>query len=392
MKLAVISHKVCWLSSDSPSGYITDGGFPKQMGAISGLFDETRIVVPCKSEGDTTGLSPLVGRQIKVIPLSEPKGTGVGRKVNIPFWFFKNCLTILREVRNADAVHSPIPGDVGTIGMAIAILLRKPLFVRHCGNWMIQRTIAEKVWRWSMEYFAGGRNAMLATGGSNEPPSKRNPHVEWIFATSLRKAEIEPNSPRELPENGTFKLIIVCRQEERKGTDIVIDSLPAVLKTLPNVTLDVVGGGSKLEPFQKQAIRLKVDDRIRFHGKVVHDNVIKLLKQAHIFCYPTSASEGFPKVVLEAMATGLPVITTPVSVLSQLIGESTGILLDKPEPSTLARTIVELCSDGARYRKLSANAIEKAREFTLESWQELIGKKLRSTWKVKSLRELENIN
>lgn len=91
------------------------------------------------------------------------------------------------------------------------------------------------------------------------------------------------------------------------------------------------------------------------------------------------------------MATGLPVITTPVSVLSQLIGESNGILLDKAEPSTLARAIVELCSDHVRYRTLSANAIEKAKDFTLESWQELIGKKLSSAWNVKSLRELENI-
>ena len=392
MKLAVISHKVCWLSADSPSGYITDGGFPQQMGAISELFDETRIVVPCKSEGDTTGLSPLIGRQIKVVPLSEPKVSGIARKLNIPFWLLKNCLTIFREIRTADAIHSPIPGDVGTIGMAIAIMLRKPLFVRHCGNWMIQRTIAEKIWRWSMEYFAGGRNAMLATGGSNGPPSKRNPHVEWIFATSLRKAEIEPNFPRELPTKGPVKLIIVCRQEARKGTDVVIDSLPIVLKILPNVTLDVVGGGSKLEAFRKQAVRLRVDDRITFHGKVIHDKVIKLLKNAHIFCYPTSASEGFPKVVLEAMATGLPVITTPVSVLSQLIGESNGVLLDEPEPTALARAIVELCSDHLRYRTLSANAIEKAKEFTLESWRELIGKKLSTTWNVKSLRELENVN
>lgn len=233
---------------------------------------------------------------------------------------------------------------------------------------------------------------MLATGGSNGPPSKRNPHVEWIFATSLRKAEIEPNFPRELPTKGPVKLIIVCRQEARKGTDVVIDSLPIVLKILPNVTLDVVGGGSKLEAFRKQAVRLRVDDRITFHGKVIHDKVIKLLKNAHIFCYPTSASEGFPKVVLEAMATGLPVITTPVSVLSQLIGESNGVLLDEPEPTALARAIVELCSDHLRYRTLSANAIEKAKEFTLESWRELIGKKLSTTWNVKSLRELENVN
>lgn len=385
MRLAVISHKVCWHSPKSPSGFITDGGFPQQMGAISELFDETRIVVPCKTEGDITGLSPLTGKNLSVVPLSEPKGEGFRRKLNIPFWLIKNSFTILKETRNADAIHAPIPGDVGTIGMAFAMLLRKPLFVRHCGNWLVQRTLAERFWKWSMERFAGGRNMMLATGGSDEPPSSRNPKVEWIFATSLRKAEIESNSPLELPQNGAVRLIIVCRQEERKGTDIVIDSLPLILEKLPEVTLDVVGGGSKLDLFRKQAAARNVEDRVTFHGKVVHDQVIELLRNAHLFCYPTSASEGFPKVVLEALAIGLPVITTPVSVLPQLIGNSNGILLTRAEPSELANAILELCSDLDRYRSLSANAIETAKSFSLEGWREFIGKRLIETWKVDSL-------
>lgn len=226
---------------------------------------------------------------------------------------------------------------------------------------------------------------MLATGGSDEPPSRRNPKVEWIFATSLRKAEIESNSPLELPHNGAVRLIIVCRQEERKGTDVVIDSLPLILEKLPRVTLDVVGGGSKLELFRKQAVARNVEDRITFHGKVVHDQVIRLLRSSHLFCYPTSASEGFPKVVLEALAIGLPVITTPVSVLSQLIKSSNGILLKRAEPSELAEAILEMCSDPDKYHSLSANANETATSFSLESWREFIGKRLVETWKVDSL-------
>jgi len=391
MKLAVISHKVCWRSSGSPSGFITDGGFPQQIGAISELFDETRVVVPCRTSSNTSGLSPLVGNNLSIIPLSEPKGEGFLRKINIPFWLIRNCLTILRESRKADAVHSPIPGDVGTIGMLTAMILRKPLFVRHCGNWLVQRTIAEQFWKWSMEHFAGGRNVMLATGGSDMPPSERNPNVEWIFATSLRKAEIETNVPRALPDEGPIRLIIVCRQEERKGTDVVIDSLPMILEKLPTVTLDVVGGGYKLDQFRKQAAARNVEDQVNFHGKVVHAQVIELLKKSHLFCYPTSASEGFPKVVIEAMAIGLPVITTPVSVLPHLIGGKNGILLDRSAPTDLANAVLELCSDRARYRSLSASAIETAKSFSLESWRERIREKLVETWKVESLSKRKRV-
>lgn len=355
------------------------------MGAISELFDETRIVVPCRTDGSTSGLSPLLGNNLSVVSLSEPSGVGFRRKMDMPIWLTRNCLTILREIRKADAVHSPIPGDIGTIGMAFAMILRKPLFVRHCGNWLVQRTLAERFWKWSMEFFAGGRNAMLATGGSDNPPSAKNPHLEWIFATSLRRAEIEANSPRELRTDTPIRLIIVCREEERKGTDVVLDSLPLILKKLPKVTLDVVGGGTKLDVFRKQAATLNVEDRVLFHGKVVHAQVIELLKNSSLFCYPTSASEGFPKVVLEAMAIGLPVITTRVSVLPQLIGSTNGILLDRPEATDVADAVLEICSDPARYRSMSASAIETAKAFSLEGWQELIRKKLTETWKIGSL-------
>ncbi len=74
MKLAVISHKVCWNSPEAPDFYQTDGGFPFQIKAISELFDETRVVVPCESLRNDKGVSPLVGNSLSVCPLSMPKG------------------------------------------------------------------------------------------------------------------------------------------------------------------------------------------------------------------------------------------------------------------------------------------------------------------------------
>ena len=51
--------------------------------------------------------------------------------------------------------------------MLFAFVLRKPLFVRHCGNWFVQTTAAEHFWKWFMVRFAGGRNVMIATGGDD---------------------------------------------------------------------------------------------------------------------------------------------------------------------------------------------------------------------------------
>lgn len=370
------------MSEASPSGYATDGGFPFQMRALSELFDETRLLVPCSTPASARGEVALAGHNLVVVPLRTLAGQGLRRKIEFIFWTARSSLFLLREMRRVDAVHAPVPGDVGTIGMILAFVLRKPLFVRHCGNWFVQTTVAERFWKWFMEKFAGGRNLMLATGGDAEPPSKRNPNVRWIFSTTLTKQELSVCQPRRLQRpRGRVRLIIACRQDREKGAGLVIESLPFILKHFPQTTLDVVGDGDALAEFKELSARLAISDLVTFHGKVDHATVLRLLKQSDLFCYPTSASEGFPKVVLEALACGLPVVTTRVSVLPQLIGTGCGAVLEEATPEAVAHAACEILSDGERYRACSAQALDTARQYSLERWRDVIGDLLRAAWK-----------
>jgi glycosyltransferase involved in cell wall biosynthesis len=378
MRLTVFSYKLCWPSASSPSGYATDGGFPLQMRALSELFDATTLVVPCSSATAQDGGMNLAGRNLSVSPLTNPAGSGLRRKAGLPFWLARNAPALVREIRRADVVHAPIPGDIGTVGMLLALVWRKPLFVRYCGNWFVQRTSAEHLWRWFMQRFAGGKRVMLATGGAAGPPSPRNPNVRWIFSTSLPEQELEACSRRrEQHAPGRARLIIVCRLERGKGVETAIESLPLVLRSFPDATLDVVGGGGELLNFRRLAAARGLDGRVTFHGKVDHAEVIRLLQQADLFCYPT-ASEGFPKAVLEALACGLPVVTTRVSVLPRLIGSGCGLLVERVTPEALAQAVSDCLSDAERYRAMSARALETARQYSLERWRDTIGEFLRA--------------
>jgi glycosyltransferase involved in cell wall biosynthesis len=231
-----------------------------------------------------------------------------------------------------------------------------------------------------MERLAGGRNVMLATGGAPDPPSRRNPNVRWIFSTSLTEQDLREctrrgdGSPCAAP-----RLIIIGRQEWGKGTELVIESLPLVLTDFPGATLDVVGQGRALAEFQRLARTTDVQDRVTFHGKVDHERVMSLLRQADLFCFPTS-SEGFPKVVLEALACGLPVVTTRVSVLPELIGTGCGVIIEKATPVEIAQAVKTCLSDAEGYRGMSRKAVETARQYSLERWQDTIGNLLRVAW------------
>jgi glycosyltransferase involved in cell wall biosynthesis len=99
-----------------------------------------------------------------------------------------------------------------------------------------------------------------------------------------------------------------------------------------------------------------------------------------VFCFPTASSEGFPKVVLEALACGLPVVTTRVSALPELIGTGCGVLLDEVTPAAVAEGVRLCLSDGERYRAMSGAAVRTAREYSLERWRDSIGELLRAAW------------
>ena len=110
----VVSHKVCWPSPDSRSGYATDGGFPVQMRAISELFSNTELLLPCSADGAAGG-TPAGREQISESSRCPFRwGTGFRRKISMLRWIIKEGPVIWRSVRESDAVHAPIPGDVGT--------------------------------------------------------------------------------------------------------------------------------------------------------------------------------------------------------------------------------------------------------------------------------------
>jgi glycosyltransferase involved in cell wall biosynthesis len=117
-----------------------------------------------------------------------------------------------------------------------------------------------------------------------------------------------------------------------------------------------------------------------FHGHVSHSRVLELLDKADLFVFPTRSSEGFPKAVLEALACGLPVVTTKVSVLPNLIQRGCGVLVDDDHPETIAAAVAFCLSDPQRYREMSASALAVASEFSLERWRDTIGEHLSRAW------------
>jgi glycosyltransferase involved in cell wall biosynthesis len=346
MLLAVVPHNTCWPSRKSPSGYATRGGIVLQIGSISELFNATRVIMPRSSSAQHAGEMPVAGHNLSVVPLRPLPGSARWRRLGLPLWLLDNGPRIVAEMASADAVFAVVPGEIGSLVLVLASILRKPLLVRYIINWYEPRTFVDRFERRLLERIAGGKNVILVTGESEEPPS-RNLNIRWIFSTTLSQEELAAATPHVLRNTAALRLIIVARQEFSKGTDLLIRSLLLLMEDLPGIKLDVVGDGSALPKF------------------------CELL--------PTTG-ESFGKSVIEALGCGLPVITTRVSVFPKLIGARCGVIIDQRTPEHLAAAIRHCLTDPERYRRMSSEAIAVARSYSLEKWRDTVRAMLDEAW------------
>jgi len=350
------------------------------MRSLSELFDSTTLVVPCSHGENSIGESFLSGHNLSVMPVSSPIGRGLRRKLLLPFWIARNSHVLIKEILRAHGVHAPVPGDIGTIGILIALAQRKPLFVRHCGTWGAKTTLADRFLGWLLPRISNGRNVVLATGGGISPPCPGNPAVSWIFATTISEREWSVIPEHKPWRRGkTLKLITVSRLDPEKNTEAVVRALPLVRSNYPRTILNVVGNGPCLTYLKRLVNQLDLGNNVIFHGRLIHEDVMKILSDSDVFVFPTRVKEGFPKVVLEALACGVPVIAPDVSVIPSLV-ENNGFILKNTDPCSVAEAIIHLMSDEARLNQMSSNARDSSRHYTLERWRDLIGNKLRSAW------------
>lgn len=118
-----------------------------------------------------------------------------------------------------------------------------------------------------------------------------------------------------------FKIIHTGYMDSyRKGQDILIKALKIVVdKGYDNVVLEFIGDGVKKNEFMSLAKRLDLEDKIIFKGLVSSKKeIIDELKSSNLFVFPTT-SEGLPRSLIEAMAVGLPCISSPVDGIPELI-------------------------------------------------------------------------
>jgi glycosyltransferase involved in cell wall biosynthesis len=142
-----------------------------------------------------------------------------------------------------------------------------------------------------------------------------------------------------------FEVLCVGRLTPAKGQHVLIDAMKLLKDQGRAVRLRIVGEGPDGTSLRAQAGRLNLGDTITFEGAVNQDRIRVFYSQADCFCLPSFA-EGIPVVLMEAMAMGIPCVTTHITGIPELITHrETGLLTAPADVTGLAANIAALMDE-----------------------------------------------
>jgi len=167
---------------------------------------------------------------------------------------------------------------------------------------------------------------------------------------------------RDWAEGSTIALA-VGRLVYYKGIDVLLDALALTR----DVRLVIVGDGPLTDALRARAANLGINERLRWLGSIADDDLVGAFSSADLFVLASVArSEAFGLVQVEAMAAGVPVVSTRLGTSVDVVNVDgvSGLLVRPRDPSELAAAIEKIASDRDLRQRLSNGALERAQDFS----------------------------
>jgi phosphatidyl-myo-inositol dimannoside synthase len=385
--LGILYHMPFWQTADGAL-WESEGSFARYVDSLAPYFDKVVLCVPVfdkpTSAKATAGKPPALGSRVRSANVSlAPLPYFPG-----PRQFYPMLPSIHGRLRawveQCDVVHLRVPSPAAIFAFRIARSQNKKVFLLVVGDYAAllphlgYRGIKKALFgayvgfeEWALRHMT--TRALTFTNGAalRDKHEAQGARVIETKTTTLSDGDIATRT--DTCTGAEIRLLTVSRIDPRKG----LRALPALVASLAaagiNAASDIVGptigliGDSERDAIEADARRAGVGDRVRLPGPIALDRLMPLYRGYDIFVLPTRPGEGIPRVLLEAMAAGLPIVTTRVSGITSLIThEENGLLVDEASPEQLMTAVKNLIDTPALRQRLIAGGYATARAHTLE--------------------------
>lgn len=260
----------------------------------------------------------------------------------------------------ADVVNSHSSTDSWLAALALATLSASPALVRtrHVSTPIPGHALN----RW---LYRGAAVHVVTTGERLREQVMRETGLAAVRVTSVPTGiDLERFAPGDraqararlgLPADA-FVVGIVATLRSWKGHRYLLDALAGV----PEALLVMVGDGPGADNLRAQVKALGLEPRVRMPGN--QDDVVPWLQSFDVFALPSYANEGVPQAIMQAMACRIPVVTTPVGSIGEIVGDGrTGLFVRPQDVESLRAALIRMRAEPALRERLAQAGYEQAR-------------------------------
>lgn len=330
--------------------------------------------------------NPLLAERFALehLDTSDPRS----ERANIGRWDLTNITVALRSVAR---LARRLGGERGVVylplSQGMAPFLRDALFIllaslrgwrvaAHLrgGEFDVLYRAQPRPVRWCMRHVLRRVDSMGVMG-----PALRSKFAGLVDAERIA---VVPNGTPDLGVDGGVRdpgtVLFFSNLRRRKGVVEALDAAERVISRHPQARFRFVGGWEDEQlarELRERAARL--GDRIAFEPAVGGEDKRAILLSAGVLLFPPVLAEGHPRVVLEALAAGLPVVTTDRGAIADtVIDGQSGFVLPDPDPEQLAERLLRLLDDRALWDRMS----RAARERYLEAFTQEVADRTLAEW------------
>lgn len=179
------------------------------------------------------------------------------------------------------------------------------------------------------------------------------------------------NKLSDIDREKSYDVIFIGRLEPKKGISYLIEAI-GKLKKRPDIRVVIVGDGSQKEELSDLVLSNGLQHNIEFTGSLSHRQVGQYLAKSKIFAAPSinlsDDTEGMPTVLLEAMAAGIPIVTTDAGGISDVvINNYNGLVVEQRSTEELAKKILLLLENPELGVELVQNGVKHVEQFTYKN-------------------------
>ncbi|WP_299048811.1 glycosyltransferase [uncultured Polaribacter sp.] len=285
------------------------------------------------------------------------------------------CIQIFKGMLWADHIHLRCPGNIALLGCFIQILFPfKPKTIKYAGNWDpdSKQPLSYRVQKKILANTFLTRNCKVLVYGEWPNQSK---NIIPFFTASYTVNEIESIHKKGLSKRIHF--IYVGSFSEGKQPLLSVKTIENLIKNGYDVQLDMYGNGQKFIEVKNYIAKKSLEKNIVLHGNQTKEIVKEAFKISHFLIF-ISKSEGWPKVVAEAMFWKCLPISSKVSCVPYMLdfGKRGILVANDCNVEKISLTIINSLKNKKEYYKKVINAQKWAHTFTLEKFDSEIQKLL----------------